>query len=461
MVLLQGYDIRHFAGDRLLFSLDRLLVQDSDRIALIGDNGSGKSTLLKLFFGALEPDEGKLIRNGRTAYIEQITEYPEDVTLSGGELTQERLHEALWEYPELLLADEPDNHLDRDAIKYLEKELKDYPGALILVSHDRDLINRVCTTIWELEGGNITVFNGTYDEYMEKKRLERKEQAERYDLYAKEVKRLKKAAAETKQRSTEVKKTPSRMGNSEARLHKMGNQKAKKNLDKAADRIETRIEQLEPVSRPPGEKRVLFEFPVALEVHGPLICHASSLKKRFGEVVIFNDAEFAVHTGSRTHLEGANGSGKTTLLEMIRRGEEGISLVKQAKIGYLSQFFSTLNLEQTVLENVLSVSLYDETITRTTLARLQFMNTDVFKPCSVLSGGERNKVSLAMLMLGAYNFLLLDEPTNHMDVRSIEAVESALVDYPGTIFFVSHDRRFAQRVATDVLKINKQKIMRL
>lgn len=449
MTLITAENLKIYGGSRLLMTQKFLQIQEKDRIGLIGPNGSGKSTLLQILAGLQEPDQGRIQRISSIAYLNQsVTQTFSH--LSGGEEKRKILHEAFRENPLLLLADEPENHLDIQGIQYLIRQLSTFPGAILLVSHDRFLLNEVCQQIWEIDQGTIHMYRGNYDDYLLQKEIITAEIEADYEKYTKEKRRIKKAIQDTQKRSSKVKKAPSRMGNSEARLHKMGDQRAKVNLDKQASQLRSRLDQLAIAKKPDYQKNTIVDLPVGLKIYSPFILEGRQISKAFTDQIIFQNIDFSLKTGSKTALIGPNGSGKTTLLEMIYHRNPGLLFPKNVKIGYLSQFFSALDLNRSILENVQKVSIYDPTFDRLTLARLLFSGEDVHKPCNILSGGERTKVSLAMLMLGNNNLLLLDEPTNHLDLSSIEAIESSLQDYPGTVLFSSHDQTFVKSVATEI-----------
>lgn len=459
MTLITAENLKIYGGSRLLITQKLLQIQEKERIGLIGPNGSGKSTLLQILAGLQEPEQGEIQRNSSTAYLNQsVTQTFSH--LSGGEEKRKLLHEAFQENPLLLLADEPENHLDIQGIQYLIRQLSTFSGAILLVSHDRFLLNEVCEQIWEIDQGTICMYRGNYYDYLLQKEITSTEIETAYEKYTKEKRRIKKAIQDTQKRSSKVKKAPSRMGNSEARLHKMGDQRAKANLDKITNQLRSRLDHLEVAKKPHYQKSAFVDLPIGLKIYSPFILEGRQISKAFADQIIFQDIDFSLKTGSKTALIGPNGSGKTTLLEMIYHRSPTFLFPKNVKVGYLSQFFSDLDLNRSILENVQKVSIYDSTFDRLTLARLLFSGEDVYKPCNILSGGERTKVSLAMLMLGNYNLLLLDEPTNHLDLSSIEAIESSLHDYPGTVLFSSHDQAFVRSVATEIWEFHSGSLIK-
>ncbi len=340
----------------------------------------------------------------------------------------------------------------------LQAELLAFQGALVLVSHDRQLLDALCTTIWELEDGALKVYRGNYSGYLEQKANARRHQEREYEKYLATRDHLTEAIQDRQSRSAATRKTPKRMGNSEARLHKMGNQKAKANLDKAVKALQSRLDLLAPVAKPQDAPAAAFAFGAAGDLRGKTVVRAEGLRKAFGDRVIFEDAAFSLACGQRVALCGDNGCGKSTLLNMIFRREAPVWISPQARFGYFAQGAEDLDPALTVLASVLAGSSHDEGTVRRLLARLLFRGDDVFKPVGVLSGGERTRVSLARIIAGDANVLLLDEPTNYLDLASLEALEEVLADYRGTVLFAAHDRRFIDRVATQLLLFDVGKL---
>lgn len=477
MLLLEAQDLVKYYGERLILKIEELKVYDNDRIGIVGLNGSGKTTLLNILSEKTGSDGGWVKSYGPLAYIEQLEAeglnrrkidealvskfgLPEVYreSLSGGEKTKYKIAAALSKKSSLLLADEPTANLDMDGIKLLEGELKGYHGALLLVSHDRELLDNLCNKILELEDGQIKLYSGNYSDYLEQKSLERQRQEFEYQQYQREKARLTAALREKREQSRAVRKAPKRMGNSETRLHKMGYQKAKKNLDKAAKAIETRIRQLEPKEKPKDIQALKLDLRVEDNLHAKVILEGKNLNKSFGSQVIFQDASFQLENGTRTALVGPNGSGKTTLLKMIMAGEKGIKQAHNLRIGYFSQELDILDEEQSILDNLLALNS-DETMVRTLLARLLFRRDEVYKKVSMLSGGERVRAALGKIIVSDYNLLILDEPTNYLDIFSLEAMEGVLAEYPGNLLFVSHDRRFINKIANNLLLLRDKNIV--
>lgn len=436
-------------GIEQVVSVKRLVLAANDKVAVVGKNGAGKTTLLRLITKEEEPDAGEIRLCGRVSAISQLAE-PDADTKSGGEATQRRINRAFYQNPDLLLADEPTCNLDIDAIQRLEARLCAFSGALLLVSHDRALLEAVCSKVFDIE--TDTLYHCGYADYVIQKKVEEAARLSQYQTYVSQKNRLKKMAAKKAQQSARVKRTPKRMGQSEARLHKMGGQNAKAKLDSAANAARTRIAQLEKVEKPYTEKEIVFDLQGGI-LHSDILVSVNRVSKAYGNRTVLQDCSFDVPRGKKTALIGANGAGKTTLLNMIAAGSAGIRTCARLKIGYFKQDISLLSLKKNLLENAMDGCAYDECFARTILARLQFGRDMLEKKAGVLSGGERIKLALACIMLRAYNLLMLDEPTNYLDAASRNALESVLAVYPGTILFASHDRALLNAAADRIVAI--------
>lgn len=475
MLLIDAVNIKKYFSDRLIFEFDNLKVYSNERIGIVGANGEGKTTLLNVLSKKDEADEGVVKLYGNLEYITQLkkpekkTISPEMAsrfsvnetyldTMSGGEKTRFKLALALENNPPLIFADEPTSNVDIEGIELLQGMLDGYKGALLIISHDREFLDNVCTKIIEIHNGKIKEYNGNYSQYKSQKKLEIERQEFEYQKYIDEKKRLEEVVKDISRKSKTMRKTPKRMGNSEARLHKMGNQSAKASLEKIAKSTRSRIEHLEAKEKPQNETYIKLDVGRVQNIHSKVIIEGKDINKNFGEKVIFNNADFQILNRSKVALVGPNGSGKSTLINMIINMESGIHVAKGAKIGYFSQEMSILDTDKTILENVICSSIYDETLARTLLSRLLFKGEDVYKKVNVLSGGERVKVSFAKILLEDINLLILDEPSNYMDIMSLEIIEDALREYDKTLLFTSHDRSLIGKVADHIMKIEDNKI---
>ena len=495
-------------------------IEEHEKAALIGINGAGKSTLLKVIMGELAADEGQvtLAKGARVGYLAQqdmltvrgtiyeeaakvrrevfeledrmheleeqmkgvsgaalddlMEQYhlaqaryeliggyscrseiagvlkglgfsPDEFdrpaqTLSGGQKTRLALGQLLLSAPDLILLDEPTNHLDVSAVQWLEGYLAAYQGAVLIVSHDRYFLDRVVTKVIEIEHGEAISFSGGYSAFAEKKKQLREAQLRAYLKQQQEIRHQEEVIARLKSFNRE------------------------KSIKRAESR-EKMLEKMERLDKPPGEDDALrLRFSPA-KVSGRDVLHVEDLAKAFDEP-LFSDLSFDIRRGERVALIGDNGTGKSTILKIINGlvdADRGlVTLGTGVIIGYYDQDHQVLHPEKTLFEEVsdLRPAMTDLQI-RNLLASFLFTGDDVFKRVKDLSGGERGRLSLALLMLSEANFLILDEPTNHLDIVSKEILEDALREYTGTVFFVSHDRYFINRTATRILELTGQTLI--
>ncbi|WP_346962230.1 ribosomal protection-like ABC-F family protein [Clostridium sp.] len=476
MLLVECSNIKKSFGDRSILDIENLKVYSQDRIGVVGVNGVGKTTLINILCQRLQPDEGGVKLYGRYSYISQL-EGPESISItdemaskfnvesiwnenmSGGEKTRFKLAHALSQNSQLIFADEPTSNMDIEGIELMEKNFEKYKGVLILISHDRNFLDGLCNKILEIEDGRIKIYNGNYSDYAALKAKERERAEFEYEEYIKEKKRLKSVITDAKQRVKSIKTTPKRMGNSEARLHKMGGQKAKADIERTVKNIEKRIDHLEVKEKPKEQVDIKLDIQDSNKLHSKIVIEGKNITKTFGKKIILDNAEFSIYNTSKVALIGPNGCGKSTLIKMIMDNDESIRIANGAKIGYFSQDMDILKENCTIIENVMESSIKDETFAMLLLARLLFKGEDIYKKVSILSGGERVKVSFAKMLLQDINLLILDEPTNYMDINSLEVVENVLKDYHSTLLFVSHDRRFVDYIADHIMTIEHHKIM--
>jgi ABC transporter related protein len=473
-ILLSANHIVQYFGERKILEFEKLNVYEGDHIGIVGGNGVGKTTLLNILSGELIPDEGSVIREVPVSYFKQFRDRAEQVDLqkcrklgltgklsrehlSGGEMT--RLGLAAMNKDSLLtFADEPTANLDADGVE-LCCQMLEQCSTLLLISHDRAVLNRLCTRIVEVRDGCLYFYTGNFAAYHEQREQAFKRQEFEYQQYRSEKSRLEKAARQRSQASKSVRKAPSRMGNSEARLYKREAGEKMEKLDNARKAILSRLEQLEVKEKPREMAQVRIDFSLTDPPANREIVMGDHITFNYGKKLIFENASFSLPKGSKTALIGPNGAGKTTLMELIWSGATGIRLVPKAKIGYFKQNLDTLDLSKTVLENVMETSVQSEKTMRGILARLLIRREDVFKKVSVLSGGERVKLAFAKLFGSPANLLLLDEPTNFLDMPAIEALQQMVEDYEGTVLFVSHDRTFLEECATRILRIEDRKLI--
>ena len=490
-ILLEAGSLGLSFGPRTILEIKELKIYDGDRIGLIGENGAGKTTLLRVLSGERAPDAGAVRRFSEIAFIHQMGEADGESDarlrsefdaqehregLSGGEQTRRRIAAALSRRAHLLFADEPTTDLDAEGAAQLRRELEAYDGAMVLVSHDRSLLDALCTKIWHLEDGEITEFPGNYTDYRAELERRRAFQQFEYEQYRGEQARLRASIQGNRERAGQMKKAPTRMGNSEARLHKMETRQISEQMHKARRQLESRLSHMEVKERPREDAAVRMELGASRPVAAKAALEVRGLRLRAGEKSLLAGAALTLPTGTRTALVGPNGCGKTTLMRALagRAAGDGRLLVGEAegssdrairfnpavRVGWFDQSHqSTLDPGRSALENVMRQSAHAESDVRTVLARLNLRGDDVFKPVGVLSGGERGRVALAKLLLSEANLLLLDEPTNHLDVFALEALQEMLSGYRGTLLFVSHDAAFSEAVATRFARFEGEKLV--
>ncbi|MCA1322140.1 ABC-F family ATP-binding cassette domain-containing protein [Bacillus tianshenii] len=519
MIILQINQLTKYFGADLILSNIKLEVQSKDRIALVGRNGAGKSTLLKIISNQLSYDSGDIIKPkdvsigylaqdtgletersiwdemltvfsglkemesqmrtleakmGDPAYFEDgplyariLKEYDEiqesfkqkggfqyeaDIrsvlhglrfsefdyqtqieTLSGGQRTRLALAKLLLTKPDLLILDEPTNHLDIDTLSWLEGYLQGYPGALLIVSHDRYFLDKVVTTVYEISRKQSAKFIGNYSAYLAQKAEQYERDMKMFEKQQDEIAKLQDFVQRNLARASTTKRAQSR----------------RKQLDK-----------MQVMDRPKGdEKSASIMFDIDRQ-SGNDVLKAKDLAVSYDRTPIFQHVDLSLSRGDSVALVGPNGIGKSTLLKTLVKQldplEGSFSFGANVSISYYDQQQADLTSNKTVL-----AELWDEYPSkmekeiRTVLGNFLFSGDDVLKPVSTLSGGEKARLALSKMMLQRSNVLILDEPTNHLDLDSKEILENALIDYPGTILFVSHDRYFINRLATKVYELSR------
>lgn len=361
-------------------------------------------------------------------------------TLSGGEKTRLALAKLLLEEPNLLILDEPTNHLDFETLMWLEDYLKVYKGAIIIVSHDRYFLNKVCTRICEIEQGRLTSYRGDYSSYLVQKKMNSERQLKEYEAQQKEIAKLEDYVAKNLVRASTSKMAKSRQ-------HML-------------DRIE-RIDKPLMYSKPPKIKLEYDIEPtkdIVRVVDCPLVVGEGADKKELIKSLTMN-----VRRGEHVAIIGANGIGKTSILKLIQGiiPHEGgnISWGGNVKISYFEQEHAILDPHKTVLEEIMDrYPRLSEQQARSVLGAVLLTGENVFKPISVLSGGERAKLCFAIMALNRGNVLVLDEPTNHLDLSTKEVLEDALAEFGGTIILVSHDRYLLNKVASRIIEIKHDEV---
>ena len=482
MLLLELENIKKYFGDRLLFDIEELRINEGERIGIVGVNGCGKTTLMNIITGNQDIDEGKVNIYCDYSYISQFggekfkdnefqgyfklggkNEYKD--FLSGGEKLRLKISKALSENKPLLLADEPTTNVDIKGIEILEEEFQKFRGAILLISHDREFLDKVCTRIIEIEDKTIKEYEGNFTAYINQKEENFKRRSFEYNQYVSEKKRLKEIIIDTKEKSRSVRKAPRRFGNSEARLCKMGDQKAKKNLDNKAKAIKSRLDRLEVKEKPKEVKRPIFDVNLRTPIHSKKVIQGKDITIGYGEKNLIEDSSFSIKKNKIIGFIGENGCGKTSLIKAILDSDNGnikcgeMTLSKAIKIGYFAQDLTILNEDRTLIQNIMDSSIYDETLVGISLVRMGFSREDFKKKAGVLSGGERVKASLCKIFTSDFNVLILDEPTNYLDIYAMEELEDTLKNLEITILIVSHDRRFLSNICDGFLIIKDGKLI--
>ena len=512
-------DLKKYFGANLIFEGISMEVMEGEKIGLIGKNGSGKSTLFKVISGIESHDEGQCTRKKdlKTGYqIQDFTpfvhltakeliyqafedllqiekelhlalvaiedyespDYEENLArygqiqerfelaggyeieekikrvkqglnipdefmdkkigeLSGGEKNRIFLAKALVDEPDLLLLDEPTNHLDLKSITWLEAFIRDYKNSVLLISHDRYFLDNTIKKIYELTDRGIETYMGNYSYYVVEKERRYLKELEEFLAQQKEIKRMEDAIR---------------------RFRHWGSIADSESMFKKAENMRRRIERMEKIDRPKKAKNILLEMDSSGR-SGKRVISAQGLTKSIPNRVLFEDLEINIYAGERVGLIGENGSGKSTLINMILNEEGGAKLGSGVKVAYLDQNLTYDNYDATLLDtfrresNVREENLYRE------LAKFHFYQEDMGKKIESLSGGEKARLKLAIMIHNGFNLLILDEPTNHLDLQFKEIFEETLLEFEGTILFISHDRYFLNRIGTRLLELRDKKLM--
>ncbi|HWB03962.1 MAG TPA: ABC-F family ATP-binding cassette domain-containing protein [Verrucomicrobiales bacterium] len=468
-----------FAG-RVLFENVSLQINRGDRVGLVGPNGAGKSTLFSIVLNEQSPDSGRvLMERGMTfGYLPQESAPAGDETvmematkhapensgweiepkaqkilrglafresdfnrpakaLSGGWIMRAHLARLLVQEPDLLLLDEPTNHLDLESLLWFQDYLKNYPGAILIISHDREFLNSLLRKVVEIAWQRLHFYNGNYDDFVREKAARAEQHLAAYENQQREIARLQDFADRFRAKASKAAQAQSKL----------------KQIERM-EKIEAPLEQA---------KTVGFRFPQP-QRSGQRVMTLKDINFSYGTLEVYRGMELEVERGQRTVLVGPNGAGKSTLLKILagvivpQSGQR--ILGHNVKCGYFAQNrVETLQPNRSVLAEAMDLEVRQpEQFVRTLLGSFLFSGEDVFKPVAVLSGGEKSRLALCKLLLDPPNFLLLDEPTTHLDMASIESLIGALKSFEGTIVFISHDVHFIRSIAKTVIHISAGKL---
>lgn len=468
-------------GSKEVLNIEELSTYQTDRIGIVGANGQGKSTLLKLIAGVVDPDSGTIQKENSFHYFPQIAEVTEKTealdwalfgrfsiptnelaTLSGGEETKYRLAQTLSSYQLGLLLDEPTTHLDQQGIQVLIEELQYYYGTLIVVSHDRYLLNQLATKIWEVDQGKVTEYAGNYDSYRQQKEQAAQRIAWEAAQYQQQKQQLTQAIQKKKEQAIKSSRISEKKRQQNIRPDRLSSSKQKdtvqKSLQKTVKAMESRLDQLEEVKGVARQQVIRFPVVPAVELHNKRPIRGEQVTIQRGAKRLLDSSSFQFAAGKKIAIVGPNGSGKSTLLKEIIAGGEGIYVSPKIVFAVYEQMGYRKNSTTPLLTELMAQTDYQEPLVRSILHNLGFSQIDVMKPVNVLSGGEATRVELACIFTQPANVLILDEPTNFIDLPTITVLEQLIRSYRGMVLFTSHDQAFIDAVADDVYQIDHGKL---
>lgn len=472
-----------------LFHQLSLSVGDGEKVALIGHNGVGKTRLIRVLAGLDIPTEGQIVltEGSVVAYLPQdfdhgfegtLTELYEEIAfyalartchrvkldqsllhvpyiqLSLGEKMRGAIASLLAQEPTVLLLDEPTNHLDIAAKEWLTSFLIDCPESVLLICHDRAILNQVPTKIYELSPQGLEAFTGNYDDLIQEKQETEARQRREYDAHQIETRRLKNAAESIRQRAVKTGKRPP--GNNYSAMAKPYFEAKKARVEKQAKAVVERVKReiKDAPTKPFESDAIRLTFPTK-PLRSEQVLSARGLSKCFGEKRLFENLKLTIERNDRLAIIGSNGTGKTTLLRILLQDEQAdegsVLWSSDAQIAVLSQSRNSVSSDIPAFEAVGG----DPEQARTFLACLGMRKLVGERLVRNLSVGERTKVEIAAMIMRGANVLVLDEPTNHLDIPSIEALEIALTNFPGVVIFVSHDQEFVNRMATETVVLGQ------
>lgn len=491
MLLGKFRELSYSIGETVI--LDRLTADlpVGATIAIVGANGAGKSTFLSLLAGELTPTSGSIDWIGKRpniTYFKQEQAVEGDANLSskdtllfrskwkvpkhvdysyasGGERMKMRLSAALSYSSQVVLLDEPTNHLDQESLDELIRVLNEGKATYLIVSHDRHFIDRTADFVFEIEHGKLTVYEGNYTAYRQKKEFDRDIQLHQYEQQQRKIAKVEAQIDELSQWSAKAHNESRKKGEGQLGGKEYFRMKAKKKdvqIRSKRTRLEAELEKSR-IEKPEEEITVSFSLKENRK-KGNRVLELKQLKKTYGKKEIFHNVSFTVQTGERIALIGPNGSGKSTLFKMMM-GEESFDgylwLSEGMKVGYMSQAALDLPEDVTLAEYFRTNTYEEQGLIRIQLTNLGFTEAHWHLPIGELSHGERVKVKLMQFIAEETDVLLLDEPTNHLDLPSREQLEKTLATFEGTILFASHDRYFAERLADQLLLFENNTVRKL
>ncbi|MEB7454864.1 MULTISPECIES: ribosomal protection-like ABC-F family protein [Lysinibacillus] len=479
--LLKLQDISYEIKDTFLFEHVTATVKQGEVIGIIGRNGAGKSTLLQLIRGMLVPTTGEIkgLQTVKTAFVEQelahfnrmeITTKEADLlskwkvpnvpfaALSGGEKLKMRLAEGFSQGVQLLMLDEPTNHLDEQSTNFLIKQVQNYRGTVIVVSHDRYFLDSVATKIWSIEDNRLIEHNGNYSNYMAEREHRRLTQQRAYDKQQKNIERIEAQMQELTAWSQKGHAQSTKLEGFKE-YHRVKAKRLDSQVKSKKKRLEAELEKARVEAVKP-EAEIRFSLGTHQRV-GKRFLETKNVSLHFNDRVLFKDVNVTAQFGDKIAITGINGSGKTSFLKVILgqlKAEGRVWLSPAANIGYLSQEVFDLPLEQTPEQYFYQETFEERGKVRNLMKNLGFTSTHWTSVIGEMSMGERVKCKLMAYILADKNVLILDEPTNHLDLPSREQLEQTLAQYNGTLLVVSHDRYFLEKVTNSVWEIHAQQI---
>lgn len=457
MTMINLTKIQKNVAGRALFTIDHLVATTGDKIGVVGRNGTGKSTLAHLITGVDTDYRGQLVTDAPVSYVPQLAP---TLDQSGGQAMMSIIRQALSARPAILILDEPSSNLDEAHQQWLIAQLQGFHGLLMLISHDRHLLDAVTNQTWAFEDQRVQAYAGNYAHYREVRDQQRQTQEVAYQRQMRHQRDLLAAQQQRHEKAQRIRKGNRRMSAAERSKTKSLREATAAKMERTAKRMVARGAHEPQVAKPltqRGFKLVATDFP---SFTGKTVVTGLNVTlKQYGKTLLTH-ADFQVLPHERVAIVGPNGSGKTTLLQAIlSRRVSGLTLAPAAKVGVFNQDMTMLDGERSVWETVRRASqLPDQTI-RNVMGALGLPARFYQQQVAELSGGELVKLQLVAILVGQYNVLMLDEPTNYLDVDALEALAAYLQDYPGTVLFVSHDQSFRDAVATRTLQLTDQQLL--